>query len=251
MISLARSETTKLLSARSTWIIASVTILGTWPMAWANSAPATGDPSDSELLFSSVPIPAEYQGFDMAGFGYVLVVILAALRAGNEYGGGMQIRTTLLATPRRLGVFVTKAALLAVAIAAIAFVTMTGTIMIAHASGEDRISPWALTPPIWASIGGVVLAWTLTGLIAFALGILARTMIVPLILIVPLIIGVGDFLAGFWDSARYLPTTAGAAMYNDTTTGFYLDPGLGGTVLAGWAVVSLIVSASVFCRRDL
>lgn len=37
----------------------------------------------------------------MAGFGYVLIVALAALWSGSEYGSGKQIRTTLLATPRR------------------------------------------------------------------------------------------------------------------------------------------------------
>lgn len=251
MISLARSEASKLLTTRSTWILSSVAVLGTWPMAWANSASTIDLAGDSELLFASAPIPPEYQGFDMAGFGYVLVVILAALWAGSEYGDGTQIRTTLLATPRRLRVFTTKAVLLAILTAAIGLSTMIGTIIITHARGDSGIAPWTLTPPIWANIGGVVLAWTLTALVTFALGTLARTMILPLILIVPLVIGVGDFLTGFWEGAKYLPTTAGAAMYNDPTTGFYLAPAVGGMVLACWAGISLTVAARVFCRRDL
>jgi ABC-type transport system involved in multi-copper enzyme maturation permease subunit len=251
MIALARSEATKLLSARSSWILAFIAIFATWPMAWSNSAANTELPANSELLFSSVPIPPEYQGFEMAGLGYVLVVILAAIWAGSEYGDGKQIRTTLLATPKRLRVFFAKAALLALLVAVIGFATMTGTIVITHTAAESGINPLALTPAIWANIGGVTLAWTLTALIAFAVGTLARSTIVPLILIVPLIIGVGDFLAGFWDGARYLPTTAGAAMYSDASTAFLLTPAVGGLVQAAWTVVLLIVAAIVFARRDL
>lgn len=251
MIALARSEAMKLLSARSTWIITIVTMLGTLPMAWTNSASTADLPVDSELLFSSTPIAPEYQGFDMAGFGHVLVVILAALWAGSEYGDGKQIRTTLLATPRRLRVFLTKAGLLALLIAVTAFITITATIIITHAAGDNGIDPWNLTPAVWTNIGGVTITWTLTALIAFAVGTMARSMILPLILIVPLVIGIGDFLAGFWDGAKYLPTNAGTAMYSDAATGLHLTPALGGLVQAGWAALLLTVSAIVFCRRDL
>ncbi|MFT3798911.1 hypothetical protein [Microbacterium sp.] len=251
MIALIRSETTKLLTARGIWILALVTVFGTLPMAWTNSASTADLPADSKLLFSSVPIPPEYQGFEMAGFGYVLVVALAALWAGSEYGGCKQIRTTLLATPKRLRVFLVKTALLAALVALVAFVTMTGTIVITHAAGSTGVDPWALTPAIWAHIGGVTLAWTLTGLIAFAVGVIARTAILPLILIVPLVIGVGDFLAGFWAGARFLPTTAGASMYNDPASGIFLAPATGALVQACWALVLLTIAAVSFTRRDL
>lgn len=251
MIALIRSETTKLLTTKATWILALVTLLGTLPMAWTNSASSADLPADSELLFSSAPIPPEYQGFEMAGFGYVLIVALAALWSGSEYGSGKQIRTTLLATPKRLRVFVVKATLLAVIVALIAFVTMTGTIMITHAAANTGIDPWALSPVIWANLGGVILAWTLTALITFAVGAIARTAILPLILIVPLVIGVGDFLAGFWAGAKFLPTTAGAAMYNDPDSRTFLDPAMGALVQAGWAIALLVAAGVAFTRRDL
>ena len=177
MTALVHSEATKLLTGRSTWILAVVTVVGTLPMAGINAASGVGVPPDSDLLYSSVPVPLEYQGFEMAGFGYVLVVALAALWAGSEYGDAGQIRTTLLATPRRLRVFVAKAALLAGLVAVIAFATMTGTLMITHLAGRTGIDPWTLTPTIWAGISGVTLAWTLTALITFVLGTLTRTAI--------------------------------------------------------------------------
>lgn len=250
-LSLSRSEITKLVTARPMWILALVTILGTWPMAWSNSASSADlDPNDPRL-FSAEPIPLDYQGFEMAGFGYVLVVALAALWAGSEYGGGNQIRTTLLATPQRLRVFLVKTLLLTIAVAGIAFLTMWGTVVITHAAGGTGVDPWALNPAIWANLGGVVLAWTLTALIAFAVGVLARTAIMPLILLVPLVIGIGDFLAGFWDGAKFLPVAAGTALYSDPATGIHLDPLCGGIIQAVWAVALLTVAAITFVRRDL
>lgn len=248
---LARSEATKLFTARSTWILALVTILGTWPMAWVNAASAVGIAPDDPRLFSSEPIPLEYQGFDMAGFGYVLVVALAALWAGSEYGGSKQIRTTLVCTPQRLRVFLTKTLLLGVTVAGIAFLTMWGTLVITHAAGETGVDPWALTPAIWGNLGGVTLAWTLTALIAFAVGVLARTAILPLILVVPLVIGIGDFLAGLWVGAKHLPVAAGASLYSDPATGIHLDALAGGITQAAWAVVLLAAAAIAFVRRDL
>lgn len=55
MIALIRSETMKLLTTKATWILVLVTVLGTLPMAWANSASSADLPADSELLFSSAP----------------------------------------------------------------------------------------------------------------------------------------------------------------------------------------------------
>lgn len=250
-VALTQSETTKLASTRPLWILGLVTIVGTWPMAWTNAASSVGMDLDDPRLFSAEPIPPAYQGFEMAGFGYVLVVVLAALWAGSEYGASKQIRTTLLATPQRLRVFLVKTILIAITVASLAFVTMWGTIVITHTVGDSNIDPWALNPAIWANLGGVTLAWTLTALVAFAVGILARTAILPLILVVPLVIGIGDFLAGFWDGAKYLPVAAGAALYSDPTTGNYLEPLVGGVIQTLWAVALLAAAATTFARRDL
>ena len=251
LLPLVRSEATKLLTGRATWILGAAAVLGSWPMAWANAATAVGVASDDPRLFSSEPIPLAFQGFEMAGFGYVLVVVLSALWAGSEYGGNQQIRTTLLATPQRLRVFATKTLLLAITVAAIAFSTMWGTLVITHLVGETGVDPWTLNPAIWANLGGVTVAWTLTALTAFAVGVLARTVILPLILVVPLVIGFGDFLTVFWAGAKYLPVAAGAALSSDPATGTYLDPPFGGIVQAGWAMVLLSAAAVSFVRRDL
>jgi ABC-2 type transport system permease protein len=248
---LARSESTKLLTARSTWLLGLTAILGTWAMAWVNAASSVGIAPDDPRLYSAAPVPPAYQGFEMTGFAHLLVVAVAAIWAGSEYGPGQQIRTTLLATPQRMRVLGVKAGLLAVAVASVGFITMAGTIVLTHAGADTGVHPWLLTPGIWANLGGVTLAWTLTALLVFAVGILARTAIVPLILIVPLVIGLGDFVAGIWTGGRYLPVAAGAALYSDPATQSLLPPVVGGLVLLAWTTAGLAVAAVVFTRRDL
>ncbi len=248
MVNLIRSESTKLFSAPSTWILAAVTILGTWPQAWSNAS-AYSLSSDDPRLFGETP-PPEFYGFTMAGFGYTFIVVLGALWAASEYGGTRQIATTLTATPRRGRIIAVKAALLAVTTAVIAFLTMGGAIMITHAAADDGIHPILLTPRIWELIGGLTAAWTLTALIAFALGTLARTAIVPLLVLLPLVVGLGSFLAGIWNVVAYFPITSGSALYTPPGSAGVLEPGLGGLVHLAWALVLLAAAGLAFTRRD-
>ena len=80
---------------------------------------------------------------------------------------------------------------------------------------------------------------------------LARSAILPLILVIPLVIGIGDLLAGLWEAAKYLPVAAGAALYSDPTAGIHLGPAAGGLVMAAWATALLALAAVTFVRRDL
>lgn len=245
---LVRSESTKLLTAPSTWVISAATILGTWPQAWSNAAAHTLPPDDPRLF--GEPTPVAYHGFELAGFGYTFVVVLGALWAAAEYGGGQQIHATLTATPDRGRVLAVKLSLLALLTALIAVLSMGGAIMITHAATGDGVHPLLLTPQIWALLAGLTAAWVLTALIAFALGILARTAVLPLIVLMPLVIGLGGFLAGIWDVAAYFPVTAGSALYTAPGSDVLLDPATGGLVHAAWAVVLVTIASIAFARRD-
>ena len=61
-LALTRSELTKLTTAKAVWILALVTVLGTWPMAWTNAASGADLPADDPRLVSSEPIPVPDQG---------------------------------------------------------------------------------------------------------------------------------------------------------------------------------------------
>lgn len=245
------SESTKLVTARWIGPLVAVTIIGTWLSAWSNAASGVGLESDDPRLYSSEPIPLAYQGFEMAGLGSVLFVVLAALWTGAEYGSRRQLRTTLLASPHRSSVFLAKAFVLVVVVAVVGFLTMWGTVVITHAVGRTGVDPFALNSAVWMNLGGVTYAWTLTALIVFAIGVIGRSTILPLVLVVPLVIGLGDLLAGLWTVGRYLPIVAGVALYSAPEVGTSLDAVSGGVAQSLWTVVLLAVAAATFIRRDV
>ena len=249
-VALIRSETTKFFTSRPIAVLSILAVAGTWPMAWLNAASGVGIEPDDPRLYSAEPIAVAYRGFEMAAFGYVLIVAIAAIWARQEHGPSRQFRTTLLATPNRLAVVVVKATILAVWVAVVAFLTMWGTIVITHAVDPSGADPWALNADIWRALGGVVLAWVLTALTAFSIGSMARSAVLPLTLLVPLVMGVGDLLVGLWPGAAFLPVAAGSALYTDAAIGTALPATVGGLVAAAWAAALFIAASLVAVRRD-
>lgn len=246
-----RAEVSKFGSLVWVWILLGITPLATWPMAVSNATPLPeGMSLDESMLYSSIPVPLEYRGFEMAGFGYVLVVVVAALWAGSEYGAGKQLRTTFLAMPRRSAVFAVKTLVLAVVVGVVGFITMGGTIMITHLVAGTGIA-WTLSAPIWTHVSGVTFAWVCVAVITFAIGTLTRSAIWPLALVLPFVIGLADFFATLWRGAAFLPIAAGAALYSDPRSGIHLSPSAGVVVLSAWVAVFLATASFVFTRRDL
>lgn len=250
-MNIIRAEASKFTSSFAMWILFAMTIVATWLMATSNAAPLPeGISADDPLLYSSEPVPVEYQGFEMAGFGYVLIVVAAALWAGSEFGAGRQLRTTFLAMPRRGLVFAVKAMFVAAATGFVGFVTMAGTIMITHTVAATGV-PLTLTAAIWAHVAGVAFAWMCVALITFSIGCLTRSAIWPLVVVVPFVIGLGDFFATLWRGAAYLPIAAGAATYSDPGAGIHLSPLEGALVLVTWTIVVSVLSGLIFVRRDI
>lgn len=250
MTRLLRSEFYKLFTARSTWVIAAAMLVGTWGMSYVDAYEAVGVSSDDPRLYSAVPVPAEYNGFDMAGWGYVFVVALGALWAASEYGRSGQIRTTLAASPKRLGLFGIKALVCASSVMLLSFASMSGGVMITHYLARDGISPIALNAAVWAHLAGLAYAWAMVALLAFSLGVLARSMIVPLAVLLPLVVGIGDFLVGLTPWAKYLPTVAAESLYSYSGSGTFLSPLAGGIVVGVWGLLLSAIAGFVFFRRD-
>jgi ABC-2 type transport system permease protein len=174
-----------------------------------------------------------------------VVVILAVLTVGNEYGTGM-IRLTLTAVPRRTTVLAAKAAVLTVLVLA------AGTIAIAAAilAGQP-----ADGPVLRAACGSVVYLG-LIGLLSLGAAAALRDtaaatgVVLGLLFLFPII----AMVAGP-DGDRHLqqigPMTAGMAI-EDTTglRGLPIAPWAGLGVLAAWAAVSLVAGWLVLRRRD-
>lgn len=190
---------------------------------------------------------------DKTGYLGILLVILGALVVANEYRSG-QIKTTLLAVPRRTPVLAAKA----LVVAAISFVVGAASAGIGFAAapallaiggyGYDLSMPDALRLIVGSglylatlSVIGIALGVLIRNVVASVLSVLVLLLILP---VVPQI-----FTASGAEVTKFFPIQAGSLLLAQTDPGT-LGPWLGYLVLVVWALVLGIAAAIVLHRRD-
>ncbi len=209
----ARAELRKLLTLPSLRL----TVLLTWTAHLALTcayrvAESRGEPLGDNAALAPIV-------YTQAGF-----LVLGVLAASSEYEEGGQIRTTLLASPRRLPLQAVKALTLAVVTLPVAATTAATS---ALPAGE---ATW--TPAATAYL-------TLTTLLGAAFATVVRRSVLAVILLLGLYFIAGPLLrAWFATSAAYLPDTAA------------LDPSRGAAATVGWTLCALALTALTFHRRD-
>jgi ABC-type transport system involved in multi-copper enzyme maturation permease subunit len=174
-----------------------------------------------------------------------------------EYSTGM-IRTSLTAMPRRITVYVAKAAVFAV----VALVVTLVAAFIAFFLGQALLastheSATLSQPNVLRAIIGTALYVTLCGLFAFATGAILRhtaatiTTIIGLLFVIPILV---HLLPHSWyiDVERWLPDAAGRAI-SATVPGqdpHLFSPWSQFAVFAVYTVILLVVGAVLFRKRD-
>ncbi|WP_406245414.1 hypothetical protein ACI7YT_10145 [Microbacterium sp. M] len=175
------------------------------------------------------------------------VILLGVLSVATEYQGG-QIRTTLTATPRRLTSLAGKSlAFLATAVVTssvavgASWLAATITLSVRHLATAGEAS-------LWPTVGAAVYL-ALIGSLAFALTVLLRTLIPPLVTMLSLVLIVSPLTSGLTEHTRWLPDKAGSLLYL-TDTDEVLDAGTGTLILLTWITVVSIAAITAFTRRD-
>ncbi|WP_406245413.1 ABC transporter permease [Microbacterium sp. M] len=200
--------------------------------------------------------------FAMMPLGTVGAVVIGVIAMSSEYtavrtdaGGGRQITTTLTAIPGRLRLLTAKALSVMVLVATIALVTVPLSVLVANVIiGDAATEIVSLAHAVRRWAGGA-LYWILMGLIAFAITVLARSGIIPLIILIAnsSVVSVSLLLTNLTPAAHWLPDMAGRNLFGfpaDSVVPGGLDPTPGAIVMAGWALALLIVAGIVFRRRD-
>lgn len=252
------TEAFKFCTSKPLWLLPVVTTLLTWVLTYItglSDVTVTGGDlggataENNPLMFADKLPPLEFQGFDLMNIGLVLMIAFGAISAAAEYRDGL-IGSSLIAQPKRVRLFATKAGFLAVIIAVTGVLSMgVGTVLRHLALGEHGLNPLEFPPLVWRNVAGVALTWTVLGLLAFTIGVVARNPVVPLVLTIPLAVGLGDFLVTLWGPARFLPPAAAADLFTQAD-GIHLDPGTGAVVMTAWAVISVATAGAIFLRRD-
>ena len=244
------SERVKFLTLRSTVSVLTVTLLAMVIVGaivgWntRHLSPVL----DANDIVASSPLQGYY-------LGQLLIGTLGVLFVTGEYATG-QIRSTLVAVPRRLPVFwgkltvftaVTLVPLIAVSLAAFA---------IAEAIiGHYRVGFSLSDPGAARVVIGTGIYLTLIGILGMAIGWIVRSTpgaIVTYIGVILVLPGIFGSVLGHWGKvvSEVLPSSTGAAFINTIPDGYALRPWPGLMVMIGWLLLFLAVAATLLRRRD-
>ncbi|MFV0253957.1 MAG: hypothetical protein ACK5H2_11580 [Beutenbergiaceae bacterium] len=149
-----------------------------------------------------------------------------ANRTGS--GGGRQINTTLITSPHRLLVLGAKVLSLVALVLVTTVLVIASTVTVAVTASGEAIGADTWPDLFWQSAGASVY-WTLMSLIALAITVLARSGLVPLIVLIAdsSLISVSMLLSRVTSLAYYLPDIAGQRLFGPTQPGMFdgdLDP---------------------------
>jgi len=254
---LVRSEWTKIRTVRSTiWTIGATIVLGIGIGAlvtaltrshWSNMnsfGRASFDPTATSLI-----------GLLFAEFA---IGVLGVLVISAEYSTGT-IRATLSAAPNRSRVFAAKIVVFGV----LSFIVAEATSFVAFFLGQLLLSAPAThqtlsDPGVFRAVFGGGLFVCVLGLMALGLGTIIRhtagaiSVFVALLLVLPIIVQALPYSLST-DVRRFMPVPIAARMV--TTNSANIDyrsftPWVGMLILCIYAVVLLVIGASMLQRRD-
>lgn len=246
------SELTKLLSLRSVWItaliVAALSILAAWSQAGAiGDALRTNDPA---LAPGTVP---ESVGLEWVTLGEIGIIVIGVIAASSEYTSG-QLKTSLLASPGRLRLFLAKIAALTILVTGIGIVTVPALSLLSqHGLGDLSVIDGEVPASLLLRWVGAIGYWVAMALIGFSIATLLKQTLIPLFaLIVISQLGLMLLLLTTW--LAYLPTIAGIQLFDPGLIASYPDAALGiqlaAIVTTGWTIAFLALAGHRFVRRD-
>lgn len=249
-----RSEWTKLWSLRSTrWSLLAgfIAMAGLGPLIAAITMARWNQLGAGDRLHFNA-IDHSLGGFNLA---QLAIGVLGVLIISGEYSTG-QIRSSLMAVPRRLPVLWAK--LLVFAAVAFALMLVAGLIAFFSAQSiftEHHVNVSLGHAPALRTLFGVVLFMTVTGMLCTALGAILRSTAggisayVGLLFVLP---GISAILPSSVSNAinPYLPSSAGRTLAQATRDAHTLSPWAGFALYCGYTAVAIAVAAYLLVRRD-
>lgn len=206
--------------------------------------------------------PTSANGFDPAqtsliglAFAQLVIGVLGVLVFSSEFGTGT-IRATLTATPRRLGVLVSKVGVFAALALVVSEVVSFASFFVGQAFlTHPAIHATLATPGALRQVIGGGLYVTMLGLLGLAFGLIIRhtagaiSALVGAVLVLPLIV---NALPNPLQNQvhRFLPDSIGAALISVNPKPLAFSPWVGFAVLCIYVAGLLVIGAASLRRRD-
>lgn len=258
-----RSENTKLFTTSSWWVLLLV-LAGYVAMMVGSMAAAFGVGTDEMGLPVGASLTAMLYGLAVT-IGYVLPLLLGVLMVTGEFRYAT-LTPTFLATPRRGTVLLAKVVVAAVVGALYGVVAM----LVSVGTGAGVLSLFGLETSIgdtdtWTLVGRGVLAYALWAVIGVGVGALVRNQVAAIVLVLaftqlvePMLRVAGALVDWLADVVDYLPGAASDALVGSSFfsmmgggAGTTMQWWEGAVLLAGYAVVFLILGGISSWRRDV
>ncbi|MEI3613136.1 ABC transporter permease [Pseudogracilibacillus sp. SO30301A] len=206
------------------------------------------------LLTSSTPITEGEEGMlslilQSLYLGQLGVIVASASYFGQEYSQSV-LRTTLLTQPYRVKLLFTKFVNITVIIVLTGIVSsLLGLIVLFLQHDLEWTNSFGLR--LLESVSLATVSWILLAWITSALSIITKSLITPIAIMLPLILGLSQMLLQVFQLAKYLPTLAVMNIYTVASVGIYLDEWLGLGVQLLWAVVLVGIASWLFAWRGV
>ncbi|ORO67305.1 lantibiotic ABC transporter permease [Streptococcus oralis] len=195
--------------------------------------------------------PLEYLGLNGASMAGMALVVLAGILGAMEFQSH-SLRTSLLSCNNRLKLLVGKLMTFTCFSLVVSFLSIYFSYMVMHlALGKEGLDPILLNQAAWSLILWKTLSLTLLGILSFLLGLLARTMLVPMLFLVPQIYNLGNYLAAHTSWGAYLPQPAGELFTATPTSQYANNPLQGLLILGAWILIIGGMTSLRFLKTDL
>lgn len=203
-------------------------------------------------------VAPERAAIGAATFGVPVLMMLSALTITGEHRTGL-IRTTFMATPKRVRVLAAKALVSAVFSGVLTALMTVGSIALVRAiATESQGAALSLTlPSVWRTVGAITLYAVLGAVLAVGLGALLRhsAAVIALLLLLPFVVEpllgatprVGERIGPLFPFANASTFTEVPWLQ---TFSMWWGPVGAALYFAGVAATVFVVAAVVVCRRD-
>lgn len=251
-----RAEWIKLRTLTSTWVTSAITIVITVLFGAGMAVGFAGSPSRADEAKTMISMGSV--------LGMVVVAVLGALMITGEYASG-QIRSSLMAVPRRGRLFAAKA----LVVSGFSFVLGVLCVVLSYALSYPFMKGHAgsLTDTHYLGLfWGTGLVFALIALMAQGVGYLTRSTAGAITVVVSVLFVVTipfNLMAGHWKWANkvlgLLPDTLSIAVsdpfslahqWGQAGTAAFLQHWQAIAVFTAWTIVPLAIAAVVFTRRD-
>ncbi|WP_372629866.1 ABC transporter permease [Cohnella sp.] len=237
------AELSKLGSLPAIWLTLGVSLILNLVLAAAFASAglqgSTGTPNVLDIGLASI-------SYIQAGY-----IILGIVASCSEYTGG-QIHTTLTAMPRRSLQLVAAHLALTIIVVPAAIITAASSVLLAAITLGDVPSASLDLGSTIGVLAGVTVHLGLMTLLSASLGVLLRRTLPAAIVVLGYTFIAGPLLREQTTQAKYLPDTAGLAMWfpqpGDASA---LPPAQGAIVLVAWTFAAFVVALAVYRKRDM